>query len=234
VKSVRDRETNVILLDVGNVFGSGGEEGRRRAEVTIEAMELISYNALNLGESEFLFGRPFLEEQRERASFPFLSANLVNPDSGECPYVAYVVEKTGHLRVGIIGLVSPVLYRGHELVAQDPQSSLEAVLPEVKEEAHLVIVLAQMSYAEAIELIRNVEGINVMVIGDVGESATEPVKINGALLVQCTHQGMAVGELQITGNTDGQIVDYQWTSGILDEQIADDSQMVELMRHYGE
>jgi hypothetical protein len=73
-----------------------------------------------------------------------------------------------------------------------------------------------------------------MVVGDMGESATEPVQINGALLVQCTHRGMAVGELQITGNTDGQIVDYQWTSGILDEQIADDSQMVELMRRYGE
>jgi 2',3'-cyclic-nucleotide 2'-phosphodiesterase (5'-nucleotidase family) len=168
------------------------------------------------------------------ASFPFLSANLVNPDSGERPYVAYVVEKAGHLRVGIIGLVPPVLYRGHELVAQDPQSSLEAVLSEVKEEAHLVIILAQMGYAEAVELIHNVEGINVMVIGDVGESATEPVKINGALLVQCIHWGVAVGELQVTGKTDGQIVDYQWSSGILDEQIADDSQIVEFMRRYGE
>ena len=225
----------MILLDTGNVFGDSSEEGRRKAEMTIKAMELMSYDALNLGKGEFLFDHSFLEEQRERASFPFLSANLVNPDSGEHPYAAYVVEETGHLKVGIVGLVSPELYRGHELVAQDPLSSLEAVLPAVKEEAHLVIMLAQMSYAEAVELVRSVEGINVVVIGGGGESAaTEPARINDTLLVQCTHWGMAVGELQITGNTDGQIVDHQWRTGILDEQITDDPQMVELMRRYGE
>ncbi|HET90323.1 MAG TPA: bifunctional metallophosphatase/5'-nucleotidase [Chloroflexi bacterium] len=224
----------MILLDVGDVFGGSGEEGRRKAEVTIAAMELMSYDALNLGEGEFLFGRSFLEEQRERVSFPFLSANLVAPDSGEHPYAAYVVEEAGHLKVGIIGLVSPELYRGHELVAQDPAATLRTLLPEVKEEAHFVVVLAQMGYAEAVELIRIIEGISVMVIGDAGESATEPVEINGALLVQCTHWGMAVGELQVTGNTDGQVIDYQWRSGVLDEQITDDPQMVELMNRYGE
>ncbi len=92
-----------------------------------------------------------------------------------------------------------------------------------------------MDCAEAVELVRSVEGINVVVIGGGGESAaTEPARINDTLLVQCTHWGMAVGELQITGNTDGQIVDYQWRSGILDEQITDAPQMVELMRRYGE
>ncbi len=234
VKSVRAREGNVILLDVGDVFGGSGEEGRRKAEVTIASMELMGYDALNLGAGEFLFGRPFLEEQRQEVSFPFLSANLVNPDSGERPYPAYVVEEVGHLRVGIIGLVSPELYRGHELAAQDPLSSLKAVLPEVKEEAHLVIVLAQMSYTEAVELVHNVEGINVMVVADGGDLATAPIEVNSALLVRCARWGMAVGELQITGNTDGQIVDYQWRRGILDEQIPDDPQMVELMRRYGE
>jgi len=234
VQSVRDRETNVILLDVGNLFGGSGEEGRRRAEVTVASMDLMGYDVLNLGAGEFRFGRPFLEEQRENASFPFLSANLVTPDSGERPYAAYVVEEAGHLKVGIIGLVSPERYRGHELAAQDPLTALKAVLPEVKEEAHLVIALAQMSYAEAVDLLRNVEGINVMVIGDGGGSATAPVEINGVLLVQCAHWGMAVGELQIMGNTDGQIVDYRWRSSVLDEQIADDSQMVELMKRYGQ
>jgi 2',3'-cyclic-nucleotide 2'-phosphodiesterase (5'-nucleotidase family) len=235
VKSVRAREANVILLDVGDAFGGSGEEGCRKAKVTIASMESMAYDALNLGAGEFLFGRPFLEEQRQQASYSFLSANLVNPDSGERPYAAYIVEEAGHLRVGVIGLVSPELYRGHELVAQDPLSSLKAVLPEVEEEAHLVIVLAQMSYAEAVELVNSVAGIDVMVIGGGGESAaTEPARINDTLLVQCTHWGMAVGELQITGNTDGQIVDHQWRTGILDGQITDGPQMVELMNRYEE
>jgi hypothetical protein len=45
---------------------------------------------------------------------------------------------------------------------------------------------------------------------------------------------MAVGELQITGNTDGQVIDYQWSRGILDERFVDDPQIVELMSRHSE
>ena len=234
VRSVRERETNVILLDVGNVFGDGGEQGQRQAEMAIKAMELMNYDALNLGRGEFLFGRSFLEEQRESASFPFLSANLVAPDPEEHPYAAYVVKEAGHLKVGIVGLVWPEPYPGREPAAQDPTDTLKALLPQVKEQAHFVVVLAQVGYARAVELIHDVEGIDVVIIGDVEESVTEPLKIDETLLVECTRWGMAVGELQITGNTDGKIVDYQWRNGILDQQIADDPQVVELMRRYGQ
>jgi 2',3'-cyclic-nucleotide 2'-phosphodiesterase (5'-nucleotidase family) len=234
VKSVRAREANVILLDAGNVFGGGGEEGRRKAEATIKAMELMGYDALNLGAGEFRFGRPFLEKQHESVGFPFLSANLVAPDSGERPYAVYVVEEAGHLKVGVIGLVSPKRYRGRELAAQDPLSALQAILPEVEQKAHLVIVLAQMSRAEATELLRRVESVDVMVLTDGTGQTSAPLEVNGTLLVQCVHWGMAVGELQITGNTDGQVIDYQWSRGILDERFVDDPQIVELMSRHSE
>jgi len=219
----------VLLLDAGNAFGGSRVEGRHSAALTIAAMELMGYDALNLGEGEFLFGRPFLDEQRARVSFPFLSANLVEPDSGERPYTSYVIVEAGRLRVGVVGLASPELYRGHALTAQDPRSTLQTVLPEVKGAADLVIMLARMSDAEAVELLNSVEGVNVLAIGGAGELTTAPVEVNGALLVQCPRWGMAVGELQITGNTEGQIVDYRWSSGVLDEQIADDPQIVKLM-----
>ena len=102
-------------------------------------------------------------------------------------------------------------------------------MPEVEGAADLVIVLARMRYAEAVGLLNSVEGVNVVVIGGAEELTTAPVAVNGALLVQCPRWGMAVGELQITGNTEGQIVDYRWSSGVLDEQIADDPQVVKLM-----
>jgi len=234
VQSVRNRESNVILLDAGNVFGGSGEAGRRQARVTIEAMALMGYDALNLGEGEFLFGRPFLEEQQERADFPFLSANLVDPDTGVCPYPTHVIKEVDHLKVGIIGLVSPGRDRGREMVTHDPLSSLEAILPAVKGESDLVIVLAQMGYAEAVELIRNVAGVHVMIVSGEGESVTEPVEIDGTLLAPCTHWGMAVGELHIVGNTDGQIVDYRWSQGVLDEQVVDDPGIAELTSGYDE
>jgi 5'-nucleotidase len=58
VKSVRVRESNLLLLDAGGVFGGHDEGARRRAEVLIEGMSLMGYDALNLGDEEFLLSLP--------------------------------------------------------------------------------------------------------------------------------------------------------------------------------
>jgi Flp pilus assembly protein protease CpaA len=44
-------------------------------------------------------------------------------------------------------------------------SALQAILSEVEQKAHLLIVLAQMSRAEATELLRRVESVDAMVLG---------------------------------------------------------------------
>ena len=197
-------------------------------------MELMGYDALNLGEGEFRFGRAFLDEQREKAGFPFLSANLVERHSGEHPYEAYVIKQAGHLKVGIIGLVSPDLYQGSELVAQDPVSTLKGILPRVKEEVHFIVLLAHTSYAEAIELAGEVEGINVIVVAHEGKLATRPAEVGDTLIVQGGARGMYVGYLRITADTDGHIIGYHGETGVLDEQVGSDFRTMELIARHGE
>lgn len=118
VQSVRDHRANVLLLDAGNLLGGDGSDAaiRFKAQTSIAVMNLMGYDALNLGAGELTLGRSFLERQHGAASFPFLSANLADPVPGEQPFAAYAIKKAGHLRVGIVGLVSPT--------AREPQVSL--------------------------------------------------------------------------------------------------------------
>jgi 5'-nucleotidase/UDP-sugar diphosphatase len=88
-------------------------------------MNLMGYDALNLGKSEFSLGRIFLDTQQGVAHFPFLSANLVEPNSGERPYTAYVIKKAGLLSVGIIGLIAPELALRAALPRRDERPSGE-------------------------------------------------------------------------------------------------------------
>jgi 2',3'-cyclic-nucleotide 2'-phosphodiesterase (5'-nucleotidase family) len=230
------QEANVLLFDAGGVFGRDHAEARQRAEALVEGMSLMGYDALNLGDEDFAFGPAFLQEQRQKANFPFLSANLIGHDGQELPWQPYVVKEIGYLKVGIVGLVSPALWsqepRG-DVEARDPVEVLDTLLPQVKKKAHIVVVLAHMSYNETVELLKAVEGINVMIAAHGGKFTPTPELVNGALLVSGGEQGKYVGQLQIVADTSGQVTAYIGKATTLDEKVSEDPAMLELMARYG-
>ncbi len=229
-------------MDAGNVFGGGeeekGESARQRAEVMIEGMSLMNYDALNLGVNEFGFGRPFLDELQREAEFPFLSANLVARNSPEPAYTPYVIEEAGLLRVGIIGLMSPALWSaGGEgsLQPHEPAAVLDNLLPQVRKKAAIVVVLAHLPLEEAVELLNNVQGVTVMVVAHGGEPtlSSSMQEVNGALLVSTDQCGTVVGKLQIVADIDGRILDYQAEAMTLDEYVGQDARLVDLLEQAG-
>ncbi|MBD3851570.1 MAG: metallophosphoesterase, partial [Acidobacteria bacterium] len=74
---------------------------------TIDAMNRIGYQAMAIGNHEFNFGRQVLERAREQADFPFLSANILNEETGKPAYQPYAVFEQGPVRVGVLGLITP-------------------------------------------------------------------------------------------------------------------------------
>ena len=62
-------------------------------------------DATAIGNHEFDFGLPRLFEHIERADFPFLSANIVDEDTGEAPdwLDGSTVLRVNDTRVGVIG-----------------------------------------------------------------------------------------------------------------------------------
>jgi len=97
----------------------------------------------------------------------------------------------------------------------------------------VVVVLAHIGYAEAVELLEAVEGVNVMVVAHEGELISTPVKVNGTLVVSGGRQGKYVGQLQIVADTAGQTIEYQGRAVELDEQVGEDPTMLELIARRG-
>ena len=84
----------MVVLDAGNVFGDPGLQGQLKAEVSVKAMDMMSYDVMNLGSHElnygdsFLRGDDFICDSSQSVNIPTISANIVYEDTGathNCP-----------------------------------------------------------------------------------------------------------------------------------------------------
>lgn len=77
------------------------------------AMNVLGYDAVTLGNHEFNYGLPLLAKWISQLGFPALAANAVNVATGKPAFLPYVIKKVSvgfaapPLRVGILGLTNP-------------------------------------------------------------------------------------------------------------------------------
>ncbi|WP_091303069.1 bifunctional metallophosphatase/5'-nucleotidase [Micromonospora halophytica] len=78
------------------------------------AMNVLRYDAVTLGNHEFNYGLPLLAKWIEQLGFPALAANALNEKTGRPAYLPYVIKKvrlggadSPTINVGILGLTNP-------------------------------------------------------------------------------------------------------------------------------
>jgi 5'-nucleotidase / UDP-sugar diphosphatase len=202
IKQVREGADHpVLLLDAGNtLFGQWvalQSEGRAIAE----AMNAMGYDAMTVGMVDLTGGVDTLRQRADEASFPILSSNLLGADQNPVlpPYV--VLDRDG-LRVGIIGVTEPeagdeLARRGIAVNMLDPVETVRRYLPEVREQADLVIVLSHLGLEEDKALAQAVSGIDIIVGGRSRTLMRQPEVVGETLIVQVGYDGEWLGKLDI-------------------------------------
>ncbi|MGC4792385.1 bifunctional metallophosphatase/5'-nucleotidase [Micromonospora sp. DT178] len=77
------------------------------------AMNVLGYDAVTLGNHEFNYGLPLLAKWISQLGFPALAANAVNVATGKPAFLPFIIKKVSvgfaapPLRVGILGLTNP-------------------------------------------------------------------------------------------------------------------------------
>ena len=116
---------DVILLDAGDTFQGGVESNLSEGAVVVDAYNALGYTALAVGNHEFDFGsadrpgarqdarddaRGALKARAAQAKFPFLSANLLDVETGkrvDWPNVhPSTLVHAGGIKVGIVGVMT--------------------------------------------------------------------------------------------------------------------------------
>ncbi|WP_406044789.1 5'-nucleotidase C-terminal domain-containing protein [Micromonospora sp. NBC_00898] len=78
------------------------------------AMNVLKYDAVTLGNHEFNYGLPLLAQWIGQLGFPALAANAINEATGKPAFLPYVIKKVAlggydspTIKVGILGLTNP-------------------------------------------------------------------------------------------------------------------------------
>lgn len=101
------------MLDAGDLFfkslqvsGVKKEIGTLKANTVVAGFNIIGCDAFNVGRNDFANGSDFLMSLSDSAQFPFISANIINKESGKLVFEPYKIVERGNLKFGILGLVT--------------------------------------------------------------------------------------------------------------------------------
>lgn len=171
-KSVGAGAGNTVLLDNGDLLQGSAlgdymahDRGMRMGDLhpVIAAMNVLGYDAANLGNHEFNYGLEFLQAALAGSAFPFVSANALLKRGADVlhdkrllpPYVMLdrnLRDGAGVLhpiKIGVLGLLPPQIVTWDEALlrgaiqSRDMVETAAALIPEMREAgADIVVVLA--------------------------------------------------------------------------------------------
>jgi len=207
----------ILLLSGGDMFQGTPVSNIFHGRPVIEVMNALRFDAMTVGNHEFDWGLPVLEEMEKASDFPFLSANVVDEKGrylpGVKPYV-HLVRKG--LKTAVIGLTTPdtpyttTAKNVAGLTFLEPERVLPPLLEKVKAEgAAFVVVLSHLGLEEDRKLAAAVPGIPVIVGGHSHTAVDPPLVVNGTLIVQAKCYGDYLGILRLrVERRTGKILDY--------------------------
>src|SRR5512140_694124 len=93
-----------MLLDAGNAL-IGRDSAASDGAVIVAAGNALAYDAANVSYRDFRFGKAETLAALKAATFPVVSANLLDAESGQPLFKPYIVKTVGgQQRVAIIGV----------------------------------------------------------------------------------------------------------------------------------
>lgn len=157
VRTLRDPELPLLLLDAGNAF-FGREDPEAPRQPVVVAYEALGYDAVNISYRDLRRGRESLERIVAEAEFPLVSASILDANSREPIARPWVVVEKGGRRVGVIGAtglpagVDQLPHLAEQLAGvriDPPLKALAKHLPALEKESETIVVLYYGTAEEA-------------------------------------------------------------------------------------
>ena len=140
-----------LVLDAGDAWVGQLISGIDRGRSMVKAMSLIGYDAQALGNHDFDWGQDDLAANAKAASFPFLTANVVEEATGRTPAFAkpFIVKDLKIAKVAVIGLTYPssTIIRAASVKGLRFEPAIDSVkrfLPEMKKQADVIVALSHL------------------------------------------------------------------------------------------
>jgi 5'-nucleotidase len=191
IAKIRQENSNVLLLDAGDVFQGTPYFNYYGGELELKLMSMMKYDLATLGNHDFDNGIDGFLAQLPHANFEFVSANYdfknTVLDTFVKPYKIFV---KGGIKIGVFGLgvqleglVDPKLYKETKYI--NPIETAQEITKILKEEkkCDLIICLSHLGFkykdepekASDINLARKTKNIDLIIGGHTHTFLDKPI-----------------------------------------------------------
>lgn len=207
IKAERAKNPATLLVDAGD-FGSHSDfEPWMRTEFQVRMMAELGYDVVTPGPNEMVFGVSRLQElMRGAPGIRMVSANVTDK-SGNLLWDEFTVVEKGGVTFAVTGVTDRAYYafglsRGKQKVDEfdfrDMRESLRRVIPEMRKQGQVTVVLLHTGSADAKRVLEGIEGIDVVIVGHAPVYKFAPEQVGTAVVVQAGERGQYLGRLELT------------------------------------
>jgi 5'-nucleotidase len=225
----------VLLADTGNFSDNPTPAGEVKTRALLEGMVRLGYQVANVGERDLTSGYDALMERVKGLPLKLVSSNLVRSDTKEPVFPPFTVVKVPgakgkkDVKVGVLGVVrfNPVFQKagpvGANLVIAPPLDALQKLVPEVRKQADVVVVLAALHKDDARALARSVPGIDFVLGAFSNTISGNEDEVEGTTRLRYVgNQGKYVGESRVALAPDGKVASVANYMHMLTARYPDD------------
>lgn len=239
LEEAKASRAEIIVVDAGDAFGAELSFSKDEATLAFEAMNLAGLDAFTPGETDFVFGLPFLQQLASSSNFDVIAANVVD-ETGQPVFGKKYKVKTlaGGLRIGIVGVLDdairfPSYIDASKFKVLPVEETLRKMLPELKEEADFIILLSHAGIARSAEIARQVPGFDLVVIGHERPIVKELKKEGESILLATGGAGQYLGRLDCRLSGTGEMIRGEMRLVPLEDTIAIHRGVKDLFTKYG-
>lgn len=172
------------------------------ASAVMQALELISYDAVALGEAELLRGPEFLAEASRR--LPLVCANVTLAGDLGARIPAMRILERDSCRVAVTAYVDPVLYyewpqalqrSADSLLVTDPAEALRPILAKARAEGLPLVILAHADQVSVAALFNDLPRPDVIVVGHDPQESGTATRWNESIWVEPSPRSRGIARL---------------------------------------
>ena len=242
IADARKRSNNSILVDGGDQFQGTLFYTYYKGKVAAEMMNKLGYDAMTVGNHEFDDGPEVLRGFMDAVNFPVLMSNA--DLSGEELLRGRLAKSTiierGGEKLGLIGLTpqdtDELASPGPNIIFTDPVGAVQAEVEKLEAEGvNKIIVLSHSGYGVDQKVAAETTGVDVIVGGhsntllsntDERAEGPYPTMVGTTAIVSAYAYGKFLGELNVTFNDAGEIVEARGEPLVMDGAVTEDAPTV--------
>ena len=212
IKTQRAKSPATIVVDAGDFGATMDPEPWMRTEFQYDMMAKMGYDVVTPGPNEMMFGADKLRSLTARApQIKVVSANIVDKKTQKPLWDEFTVIERGGVKFAVTGVTDFNYYKfnstrglnkSDDFEFRDPKAALQRVVPQMRQQADVVVVLLHTGADDAKRMLDGVSGIDAVTIGHGGEQKFLPEKIGSASVFHTGRRGQYMGrlELALAGN----------------------------------